>query len=206
MRALNVPPLYEGAALDTLESYGTPIHRDRQARILGSARRFLRLWEESPRKVPTLTLFLGAPGTGKGHIAWSLAKAVVKLYAARAIVEVFSNVVDDLTAQWGNTGAPAGRTIGDYRAADLLVLDEVSTHAMFGVQHARRHLYKLLAFREQWLRPTILTSNDDLGTIEADVLGPALTSRLARWGGVWDFGNEDYRLVQRERDRRAGDT
>ncbi len=145
----------------------------------------------------------GPPGSGKTFWAWAIAKHVGITKGQSVELALFDDVVRDLRGSWGDgDGGPSEATrIQRYRRVDLLVLDEVSRHAMTA-KAVQSHLYSLVAVREQWYRPTILTTNETPETL-TEMLGPALLSRVTAWNGLWLFKAKDYRIEQRMR-RMAG--
>lgn len=198
MRAqlLNVPPLYQSVSLD---NYGPTTPRQRE--ILNDARRYVDDWprhRELMWAFPQVVLMVGPFGTGKGHLAWSIARAVNSLTPRGGGVKMAkcSDLIRDLRQSWGSQeGESETRRLTHYRMLDLLIIDEVSAHALYG--EPSRHLYDLIDHRQEWLRPTIVTSNEEAEGI-ADLLGPALVSRAAGWDGVWQFDGEDYRVRSRK--------
>lgn len=198
LASLGVPPLYADATIDTFEVRSESAEdAAKKARVVQLARRYIAEWPD----VPMIAVFVGCPGSGKGHIAWSLARAVA-LEGGNARVCVLSDVIRDLREAWGSrdegTMSEAQR-LAKYRAADLLVIDEVSRHAFYG--QPQQHLYDLVAWRELRLRPTILTTNET-GESLAEFLGVALSSRALGWGPPWDFGDSDFRLSRGMRRQR----
>ncbi|MBK9693668.1 MAG: ATP-binding protein, partial [Gemmatimonadetes bacterium] len=152
------------------------------------ARRYVAAWPQ----VEVLLLFQGGPGTGKGHLAWSLAKAVVSDHGGSARVVKLARLIRDLREPWrSKEGAGEERRLRAYRVPDLLVIDEVSRHAFYG-QSVQQHLYDVLDDRLEHQRPTILTTNETDAGI-AEILGPALLDRLQGSGGVVRFGDASWR-------------
>jgi len=190
LAALEVPALYREVDLASFELHGSAEQRDRQSRILQFARRYLGRWPD----VEAVIVFRGAPGSGKGHIVWSLAKALVTELGATAYVCKLPDVIRDLREAWRNDDGPSERErLARYRTPDLLAIDEVSRHAFYG--EPRQHLYDLIDHRVERGKPTLLTTNEDSAGL-ADLLGPALVSRAAG-SGIWEFGAADWRLRPR---------
>lgn len=190
IRLLNVPKLYESATLESFELHGDEPSRTKQHEALAWAREYLKVWPD----VPNIAVFMGVPGSGKGHIVWSIARRLVEDRVALVRVAVLSDVVRDLREAWhsrddGNLSE--AQRLERYRNADLLVIDEVSQHAFYG--QPRQHLYDLVDWRETRCKPTILTTNE-AGQSLLDFLGPALASRASGWGAIIDFGNADFRV------------
>lgn len=198
LRQLDVPEYYAAATLESFDVNGTDAsQRSRLERVKQAAVEFLVDWPD----VPMITLFRGAPGTGKGHIAWSLARGFVTQLDATARVCVLSDLIRDLRESWArDEGALSeSQRLLRYRSVDLLVIDEVSRHAFYG--QPQQHLYDLVAWRELRHKPTILTTNES-GEDLSELLGPALSSRIAGWSAIWHFGEGDFRLkLARERKR-----
>lgn len=190
---LEVPALYRDVSFDTYQLHGDAKQRTQLEHALAFAKGYASTFPD----VPMITVFAGAPGTGKGHLAWSIAKQVVADPECSARVDVLSDVIRDLRESWSrrdDDGPSEGQRLAKYRDVDLLVIDEVSRHAFFG--QPQQHLYDLVAWREIRLKPTILTTNE-LGDALGHVLGDALSSRVLGWDGLIRFGDADFRATQR---------
>lgn len=194
LASLDAPPLYAGATLSGFALHGTPADRQVQGRILQLARRYEGSWPD----VEAVLLFRGGPGTGKGHIAWSLAQALAAQGVRVAVVKL-ADLVRELRASWRTPDAVSeAQVLARYRGLDLLVIDEVSRHAFYG-ERIHQHLYDVLDHRIEYQRPTILTTNEDNAGL-GDILRAALVSRLIGHGQIVEFGSADYR--QRPADER----
>lgn len=200
LKALDVPLLYRDASLESFRIHGDPEDRKRQSRVMQLARRYLAQWPlrqsiDDLGAFPIVTIFRGAPGSGKGHVAWSIAKPIALEYFGRVVFTPLADCVRELRETWRkDSEASENQRLRRYRAADLLIIDEVSRHSFYG--EPTQHLYSLVAYREERLLPTILTTNESVESL-AGLLGEAVESRAAGWGGVWDFGNADYRIERR---------
>lgn len=186
---LEVPALYANVSFETYELHGDERQRAKLARAL----RFSRSYVDNFPAVPMIAVFTGAPGCGKGHLSWAIAKAVCRDSRRAARVSVLSDVIRDLRESWtrrDEEGPTEAQRLARYREVDLLVIDEVSRHAFFG--QPQQHLYDLVAWREIRLKPTILTTNER-GEEIAEVLGDALMSRVLGWDAVIHFGDADFR-------------
>lgn len=197
LKALDVPPLYADATLESFVPHGSPEDQRLQASVLDRAHRYVADWPH----VPAIVVFAGPPGTGKGHLLWAIARAVATK-GSPARVAVLSDVIRYLRAAWDrtDTGPSESARLDTFRTPTLLGIDEVSRHAFFG--QPQQHLYDLVNHREMYLRPTILTTNEGGDQLSA-LLGEALSSRCAGWGGIWKFGGPDFRL-ERARRRNGG--
>lgn len=193
LKALDVPPLYADATLESFVPHGSPEDQRLQGANLQRAHRYVAEWPH----VPAIVVFSGPPGTGKGHLLWAIARAVATK-GAPARVAVLSDVIRYLRAAWDrtDTGPSESARLDTFRIPTLLGIDEVSRHAFFG--QPQQHLYDLVNHREMYLRPTILTTNEGGEQLSA-LLGEALSSRCAGWGGIWKFGGPDFRLERARR-------
>jgi DNA replication protein DnaC len=192
---LEVPTIYRDANLANYRYHGSAADREKQGRVHQLALRYIAQWP----MVPAVIVMRGGYGTGKGHMTYAIAKQLVNEHGAKVAIEVLPDIIRDLREAWNNRdGESEARRLARYRDYDLLVIDEVSKHAFYG--DPVRHLYDLVAHREKWGRPTILTSNETPLAL-TELLGPALTSRAVGSSGLWEFGDADYRLFARkERD------
>lgn len=187
---LNVPELYAGVTLDNFVTHGHSKDRVLQQEALHLARGIVAAW---PR-VGLFYAFLGVPGSGKGHIAYSLCKALVEAHGAHARFIEFSRLLRDLRASWGvkdYEGPTDDERVAKWVGLDFLVIDEVSKDAILG-SNSHQQLFEIVNLRINAGRTTILTSN----ATEAELPGllrPALLNRLEGNGGIVDFGESSYR-------------
>lgn len=190
LQALGIPLRYQGATFDSFAPHGEPENRKRLERILIAARRFLAEW---PTPSPDLLVFRGGPGTGKGHLAWAIARWVAGQNGATVKFVKLPALIRDLRESWRGDGATEAARLNTYREPGLLIVDEVSRHAFYG--EPTQHLYDVLDDRMDWCRPTILTTNETEAGLGA-LLGPALLDRVVGYGGLVDFGDVSYRKRQ----------
>ncbi|MBI2379631.1 MAG: ATP-binding protein [Gammaproteobacteria bacterium] len=130
-------------------------------------------------------LFTGRSGTGKNHLATSIAKVIIEqgysalflttINAMRSIKETFSQD-SELTER-----QVIYRLVQDF---DLLILDEVGIQ--FKSQTEGILLFDILNGRYEEMKPTILISNEDLGQLR-QTLGERLIDRLLEDGTHVEF-------------------
>lgn len=202
LKDLAVPPLYAGVALASFEEHGSEEERAQLRKIKELACQYLLQWPLIP-EAQELLLFQGTYGSGKGHVAWSIARAIAVTHAARVRVLKLAAVIRDLREAWRDPAAASEDVrLTRYRELDLLVIDEVSRHAFYG-KEVKQHLYDIIDDRIEQHRPTILTTNEDHEGI-AEILGPALMSRLNGAGGVLRFPAVDWRSRPQTSANKAG--
>ena len=200
LEQLNAPRRYANATFDTFRTdLGDSTNHQRLERARMAASRYVDRWPmRDSDEFPHLVVMRGNVGTGKTHLAYAICRALIDHFGALCRVATLADIVRDLRATWRRGQNVDGPTERDrlrlYRSADLLVIDEVSRHALYG--EPTQHLYDLIAPREADFKPTILTTNEG-GSAFEDLIGPALTSRAAGAGGIWEFGAVDLRVVRR---------
>jgi DNA replication protein DnaC len=156
---------------------------------------YLNSWPRIPGH-RQLLLFQGHPGSGKRHISWAIARWVVQQYTAEVRVVKLAAIIRDLREAWRDPTSPSeDERLAAYRRPDLLVIDNVSRHAFYG-KEVKQHLYDIVDDRLEYCRPTILTTNEDDEGI-AEILGPALMSRIQGAGGKVPFPAVDWRSRER---------
>ena len=187
MVALEVPPLYADVSFDNFELHGDHNNHVRQGKLVEACRRLVAEWPE----VPGVVLFMGGSGTGKGHLAWSVAKAVIEEKGEAVRFISLPDLIRELREGWSHPAAePESIVLERYREPPLLIIDEVSRHAYYG--EPTPHLYHLINHRLNWKRPTILTTNENSDGLHDALSGPLL-SRIQGENAIWNFGDVDYR-------------
>lgn len=191
LERLAVPPLYRDVSFATWQLHGTKAEQEVQARNHQIAVRYAGQWPVVER----LVVFAGGFGTGKGHLAWSIAKAIAGATGDIVRVAKLAAVIRDLRMAWRDKDGPSeDERLRAYREPALLILDEASKHALYGAP--TQHLYDIVDDRLEQDKPTIITTNEsDAGL--AELLGPALLDRVQGSGGLLDFGNASWRARPR---------
>lgn len=187
LAVLEVPPAYADASFETFEFHGDEENQVRQRRIVNACRRVVDEWPD----VPGIMLFMGGYGTGKGHLAWSIAKQIITEKGEAVRFASLPALIRELREGWSHPAAePESIVLARYQEPPLLVIDEISRHAYYG--EPTPHLYELVNHRLNWRRPTILTTNEDIASLGEALSGPLL-SRIEGENAIWGFGEVDYR-------------
>lgn len=181
-----IPLRFQNHSFDTfLEK--TPEHAKRKARCLEYAENFTEI-----SKKGTSLIFCGATGTGKTHLACSIANCVIKEHAASAVFLSTLDAVRRVKETYRKGSEETERqAIAWFSKHDLLILDEVGVQ--FGSDTEKMILFEIINKRYENLKPTILISNLSLKNLE-DFVGERIMDRMRENGGrVLIFEFESFR-------------
>jgi DNA replication protein DnaC len=189
---------FEGFSLD----YYKGEHRERAARVLQGARRFVQEYLKN-KHIPGL-LLTGDVGSGKTYLAGAIAN-----YLLQKGVQVLFLVVPDFLDELRSTyhrGMPGEAVENDdvallngARRVEVLVLDDLGVHNY--TSWTCNKLYSLLNYRLNYQLPVIITTNLDLSEIEK-YLGKRTTSRIVQMCNVYRLTVEDDIRYQKSREKR----
>jgi DNA replication protein DnaC len=199
LAALEAPWEYEHADLAGFVVSGRSDVARQQRTVLRAAAAYLADWPERLDRAvgfPMIVILRGSPGTGKGLIGWSLARAVAGQHASPAKVATVSDMVRHLREPWHarGYGASEAARLEEWRKPAFLFLDEASRHALHG--EPWQALFDVVNARAERGRATVLATNEESDEQLAAILGPAIVSRAKRYSGVWELGfwpDYDYR-------------
>lgn len=125
-------------------------------------------------------LFLGAPGTGKTHLAIGVIKAMTSVGTARYLtVQAAIRSIKDTWSK--DSDLSESKAIAQLTGPDLLVLDEVGVQ--FGSEFEANALFDILNARYLDEKPTILLSNLAFEEVKA-FLGERVLDRMREDGGT----------------------
>lgn len=135
-------------------------------------------------------LFLYGPcGTGKTHLAVSIARYAIEQHQMSAYFAVVPDLLDHLR----ETFDPSSGTAYDdrftmIRNAQVLILDDLGTEN--ATPWAREKLYQIINHRYIEQLPTVITSNVDLKKVDDRIISRILDHRLSTYV---EMDAEDYR-------------
>lgn len=137
---------------------------DAQATALAKCRAYAEQFPENRRDGRCL-LLLGGLGTGKTHLACSIAQSVIRARTGSALVVTAAEVVRAAKSTMvRNGGYTEDDLFNELSSVDLLVLDEVG--GSLGTEFERAILHEALEQRYRLIKPSIVCSNmpaKDLG-------------------------------------------
>lgn len=170
----------------TLDSFDATT--DGQQYALRTARRFVADFRKHTA-AGTTVVFMGAPGTGKSHLAIAIAQAVMNQTTA-----LYANALDMIRMvrdTWRRESAKSERDVLDMLGSvGLLVIDEVGVQ--YGTDGEQVIMFDVINRRYRDLHPTILLSNLDKDGLRA-YLGERSFDRLREGGILVPFDWESYR-------------
>ncbi len=178
------------------ESFETYIaDSERKKFVLNTMREFADNFDLNLKKGTNLILS-GYTGTGKGHLAISVAKQIAA-YGHSAFFVTLPEMIMMLRASWNNPQAPGQiETLRMLTSTSLLIIDDVGVG--FNSDAERTQLYEVVNRRYLDLMPMIFTTNLDKFELEK-VIGNRNFSRL-RQEGKWlicdwdDFRAKKFQL------------
>jgi DNA replication protein DnaC len=134
-------------------------------------------------------MLLGTPGTGKTHLAASIADYVMRTTQSRALYRTVGGILQYIKGSYGSSDYTESQAFAALTKPQLLIIDEVG--ATKPTEFELATLFQIINTRYEEQMPTILVSNlmpKELGP----VLGDRCVDRLREGGGialVFDWGS-----------------
>jgi DNA replication protein DnaC len=140
--------------------------------------------------------FMGRVGTGKTHLAASIANHYIKHQGGRTLFTVVPDLLDHLRATFNPTntnGITYDQRFQDVRDVPLLILDDLGTEN--ATPWAKEKLFQVFNHRYNERLATVVTTNQDFAQIDERIV-----SRLLDHGLCQDvvIDAADYRRRNRE--------
>ena len=172
-----------------------------QKRALTIASDFVQNFNKKSNRGDSLIL-LGAPGTGKSHIAAAILQALLPEQCG--LYTTCSGVIRAVRATWRpNAEKTESQVLGLLADVPLLVIDEIGVQ--YGTDSEQNILFDLLDRRYRDMMPTILLANLKLKREEKDkqpglreVLGERIYDRLTETARIVTFEGQSYRARARK--------
>lgn len=129
-------------------------------------------------------LLLGKPGTGKTHLAVSIANQIMSTSSATAVYRTVGAVLQSIRATFDRSGDQSeAQILSSLIGPSLLVLDEIGASKEKPSDFELSTLFSIINGRYEQQRPTIIVSN-----LKADelpgALGDRCVDRLREGGGI----------------------
>lgn len=164
---------FMGKRFENFTPYGK--EKEKQTKALSTAREFA---ENFPyhRDIGTWLLFMGNPGTGKGHLAASIINEIVRS-GFTALFTKAPRLLREVKETYSRNSEVTEKEIySRLEQIDLLIIDEIGVQ--FGTSTEQNIIFEILDTRYEDMRPTILTTNiRDLKTLER-LLGERIVDRF----------------------------
>jgi DNA replication protein DnaC len=135
-------------------------------------------------------LFLyGRCGVGKTHLAVAIARQALERQSGPVLFQVVPDLLDRLRSTFDpSSGVAYDERFEQIRDAGLLVLDDLGTENT--TPWAREKLYQIFNHRYNGRLPTVVTSNQELKSIDERIASRLLDTRLTR---TIEIDAEDFR-------------
>lgn len=167
-----------------------------QKRALKVARDFVEQYSTKGHRGDSL-IFLGAPGTGKSHLATAILQAL--LPGACGLYTTTAGLIRAVRGTWRKDSERSeGEVLGTLCGVPLLVIDEIGVQ--YGTDSEQNILFEVLDRRYRDMQPTILLANLRLKKEKPDdapglreVLGERIYDRLTETARIVTFEGESYR-------------
>ncbi|MBK5571777.1 ATP-binding protein [Ensifer sp. SSB1] len=183
LQQAGIPMRFRDRTLDSFDA-----ETDGQRIALRKARQFVEDFARH-QAAGTTVVFMGAPGTGKSHLAIAIAQAVMVQTTV-----LYANALDMIRMvrdTWRRDSKMSEREVLEMLGSvGLLVIDEVGVQ--YGTDGEQVIMFDVINRRYRDLHPTILLSNLDRDGLRA-YLGERSFDRLREGGIVVPFDWESYR-------------
>lgn len=181
----NIPPRFVSASFETFKATTQPAKHN-----LTVCQQFVETWDDRKNAGEGLVL-CGTPGTGKTHLAVSIAREVAGELQQSVFITTAARIIRAFRRTWaGNSEFSELDVLVKYCEPDLLVIDEIGVQ--YGTDSERNILFEVINDRYEDLLPTILVSNLPLNEL-SEMLGDRTLDRLLQGGTVLTFNWPTYR-------------
>ncbi|NUH56526.1 ATP-binding protein [Citrobacter portucalensis] len=160
-------------------------------RNLEACRRYVSSWEKC-LAAGTSMIMIGNCGTGKNHLAVSMAKNIIRHHLATVEITDVMRLTRAVKNTWRhNSERTEDEVIDHFVSQDLLIIDEVGVQ--FGTPTEITILQEIINARYESVLPTILISNLTFEQLKESI-GERIVDRVTDGGrNRLAFGWESYR-------------
>ncbi|MEY0287993.1 ATP-binding protein [Providencia rettgeri] len=185
LSSVNIPPRFANETFETFKAT-TQLAKHN----LTVCQQYVNTWEDRKNAGEGL-IFCGIPGTGKTHLAVSIAREIAEDLQESVFITTAARIIRAFRRTWsGNSEFSELDVLAKYCDPDLLIIDEIGVQ--YGTDSERNILFEVINDRYEYLLPTILISNLPLNELE-EMLGERVVDRLLQGGTVLKFNWPTYR-------------
>ncbi|HCR1072524.1 TPA: ATP-binding protein, partial [Enterobacter kobei] len=179
LRALRVSYLIDNAGIarrfEACEFANYQAINQDAARNLASCQRYTNSWPER-LKAGTGLVMTGNCGTGKNHLAVSIAKTIIRDHLAKVEITDVMRLTRAVKSTWRhNAEMTEEDVIERFASLDLLIIDEVGVQ--FGSPTEMTILQEIINARYESILPTILISNLTFDQLK-ETIGERIVDRV----------------------------
>lgn len=129
-------------------------------------------------------LLLGKPGTGKTHLAVSIANQIMSVSSATAVYRTVGGLLQAIRGTYDNTSEQSeSQILSSMIRPSLLILDEIGATKEKPSDFELSTLFTIINGRYEQQRPTIIVSNLKAEELSG-ALGDRCVDRLREGGGI----------------------
>lgn len=185
LSSVNIPPRFANETFETFKATTQPAKHN-----LTVCQQYVNTWEDRKNAGEGL-IFCGIPGTGKTHLAVSIAREIAEDLQESVFITTAARIIRAFRRAWsGKSEFSELDVLAKYCDPDLLIIDEIGVQ--YGTDSERNILFEVINDRYEYLLPTILVSNLPLNELE-EMLGERVVDRLLQGGTVLTFNWPTYR-------------
>lgn len=128
---------------------------DENEKVYTMAKRYADCWEKY-KEDGTGLIFIGKYGTGKTHLAFSIANSLL-IQGVPVIYETFINLMEKLKESYSNNNLDYYEIIKLYCQCDLLIIDDLGKERLS--EWVLEKLFQIINTRYENMLPIIITTN-----------------------------------------------
>lgn len=148
--------------------------------VYSRVKNYIKKFEEL-KQIGCSLVFCGRPGTGKTHLACSLANELIQTGERVLYTTVYKAISEVKSTYSKESGTTEAEVIKAFQEPALLILDEVGVQ--FGSEVEKMIFYQIINGRYESILPTLIISNLNNKNLSA-FIGERTMDRLRECGGA----------------------